>query len=151
MPLTIYPNTDYDSFVSIEDATTTISNYTLSYSSWDELTDADKEVYLRVAFRTIIDGLESIPSEFPTCITQAQSLIAVQDLSVGISTNSTSTTGAVKKEKASVVEIEYYEPIVNSTGKTVVIPKLAIPCLESIGWLGNYSIGGFNQVRLGRS
>lgn len=49
MALTIYPTAGYDSFVSLADANTIVASHTLYNTEWTALTDADKEVYLRIA------------------------------------------------------------------------------------------------------
>ena len=47
--LTIYPNTDYDSFCALADAETILLNNipASQRTSWDALADADKEILLR--------------------------------------------------------------------------------------------------------
>ena len=155
MALTIYDATGYDSFCTIVEADATVAAYTLYNTQWDALTDTQKEIYLRIAFRVIIDGLDE--DDYPTapvddCVKQAQALIAVQDLITGASALAeTGVTGQIKKQQAGVVSVEYFQLDSGSSARTVIIPSLALPCLIDLGWDGSTSVGGFQQTTLGRS
>jgi hypothetical protein len=152
MALVIYDATDYDSFATVAEADTIVATYTLYDTEWSALSTITKEVYLRIAFRVIVDNLVDLPlAPASSCLKQAQALIAVQDLMSGISGSSEVTTGVVKKRKAGILEVEYFEPSSDKSGRTVIIPRLALPCLIELGWDGNISNGGFNQTTLGRS
>ena len=63
MALVLYPNTDWDSYVSIADADALLVKYVLDNAAWTALTDAHKEFYLiqagnLIRFR-ITDPLEA--------------------------------------------------------------------------------------------
>ena len=152
MALTIYDATGYDSFATIAEADSTVANLTLYSTQWSALDDTTKEIYLRIAFRVIIDGLEELPEAPPSdCLKEAQALIAINDVITGLSINEETTTGVIKRQKAGVVEVEYFEPNSDSSGRTVIVPSMALQCLLALGWTGNISEGGFKQTTLGRS
>jgi hypothetical protein len=147
MALIICPDPSCDSFVDLVDAENYISMYTLHSDVWEALSDEDQERYLRIAYRVIVDNA-IIPDPIPTCLAQAQSLIAVNDLVYGISSEQLSTTGATRKEKVGSLEVEYFSPRFEKT--IPLIPPLARDCLESIGWYIN-NLLGLKQLKLGRS
>lgn len=156
MALTIYPTTDYDSFISVADATTTISEMTLHASLWDGITETEREIYLRIACRVIEDGIDQTvnpyPDPMPDCAGEAQALMAVQDLVYGFSASTaTSSVGAIKKQKVSSLEIEYYDSDSDSPKKVSYIPSLAVPCLELLGFDVPPNINGLTQLTLGKS
>jgi hypothetical protein len=144
MALIVYPTEDYDSFVSVADATTIIGNLTLYSSEWGALDLSEQEAYLRIASQVITDGLTTIPADpVPQCLKNSQALIAIHDVVNGISKPLT-IESVVKKQKAGSVEIEYFEP--NSTGTTNNrIPSLAATCLEGLGY--EFPISGFGLKR----
>jgi hypothetical protein len=49
MALTIYPEDNFDSYVSLADADTYAPLYILDTTNWDALSDTQKEFYLRQA------------------------------------------------------------------------------------------------------
>ena len=156
MALVIYPTADYNSFITVVDATTTISEYTLHSTVWTALTSEEKEVYLRIAARNIIDHVDQeltpFPDVMPTCVGQAQALMAVQDVVYGFSAQTTvDETGAIKKEKVASLEIEYYDTKSNSMKTASRVPAMALPCLEDLGYAYSPSISGLTQLTLGRS
>ena len=155
MALIIYPTADYDSFITVADADTVVSTLTLYDAQWSDKTTAEKEVYLRIAFRNIDDhvdqSLTPYPDPMPDCVGEAQALMAVQDVVYGTSTPDTDVNGAIKKQKVASLEIEYYD---TSTGETVsipVVPPMAVPCLETLGYIFTPTVGGLSQTTLGRS
>lgn len=156
MALTIYPATDYDSFVSMADATTAIDTLTLFTTQWAAITELEREIYLRIACRRIEDGIDQTvnpyPDPMPDCAGEAQALMAVQDLVYGFSASTTTgTIGSLKKQKVASLEIEYYDSDTNSPKNVSYIPALAIPCLESLGYDVPANIQGLSQTTLGRS
>jgi hypothetical protein len=156
MALILYPATGADSFISVVDATTVISTLTLHSATWTALTEPDQEVYLRIAYRLIMDGLDTettpLPDPLPVCVGEAQALIAVQDLVYGFSASTTTdANGAIKKQKAGVLEVEYYDTATGTKAYAPRIPMMAKPCLESIGYIVPTDIGRLTQLTLGRS
>jgi hypothetical protein len=154
MALIVYPTDNYDSFVSLEDATTAIGTYSLQSPNWLALSTTDQEIYLRIAFRNIIDNTD--PEVFPigdidSCVATAQSLMASQDVYYGLSIQDGSDkVGAIKKEKALSFETEYYESK-NGRAFTPRVPAIAVACLSSIGYVFPTGIGGLDQITLGKS
>lgn len=156
MALVIYPTADYDSFVSVADATTVIGNLTLYSEQWTALTSTEQEVYLRIACRFIEDGIDTDTYPYPDpmvdCIAESQSLIAIQDVVYGFSASvSNDESGAIKKQKVSSIEIEYYD-IASKTSKFAPrVPEMAMPCLDALGFVAPTNISGLSQLTLGRS
>ena len=62
----------------------------------------------------------------------------------------TTVDGAIKKEKAGVVEIEYYEAD-NDVRTSNRIPELAVKCLADLGYEFSTSGMGFSRATLVRS
>jgi hypothetical protein len=151
MGLIIYPAEGADSFISVDDADTVINDITTQFPQWDAIPINDKEVYLRIAYRYIIDGIDlevdPLTDPIAPCVPEAQAMIASQDLTFGFSSGGTINDAQVKKQKVASLEIEYFE---SSTGgkSAPVVPYLAQPCLKSIGfWLPASGM----QTILGRS
>lgn len=158
MALVLPPDLAYDSFVSLVDAQTYIDALTLDGETWSAETEASRETYLRIATRRIQDGIDPElyvldPTAVPACVAEATSLMAVHDLVNSISSSSTvvSATGAVKKEQVGSIVQEYYDTKSSTDGYTSLIPVLAQPCLESIGYVFPSGISGVRQTTLGRS
>ena len=156
MALVIYPIADYDSFITVDDATITISEYTLHKDVWTNLTIAEQEIYLRIAARNIIDHVDQeltpFPDVMPTCVGQAQALMAVQDVVYGFSAQDTvDESGSIKKEKVASLEIEYYDTKSKTAKRVSVVPDMAMLCLEDIGYILSPYIAGLTQTTLGRS
>ena len=155
MALVIYPTEDYDSFITLVDAVTVAETLTVNASAWTGLTDAEQEIYLRIALRRIEDGVDQdedpYPDPMPTCVGEAQALMAIQDVVYGISANTQAETGSVKKHKVSSLEIEYYDSTLGATRMVSVIPEMARPCLEELGYDVPPTILGLSQSTLGRS
>ena len=156
MALIIYDDADYDSFISVADATTIIGNLTLYATQWGAITEAEQEIYLRIACRRIEDGIDQeaypYPDPMPACAGEAQALMAVQDLVYGISAGTnTNATGSIKKQKVASLEIEYYDTATATTTMVSIIPLMARPCLEALGYDVPPYISGLKQTTLGRS
>lgn len=152
MALIIYPATNADSFISVTDADTVIANYTLQYTAWSALSTSDKEAYLRIAYRFIIDNTDGELYEDPIqdCVPQAQALMAAHDMTLGISTGvSPETKGALRKQKVGDIQQEWYDVDTKLTA-TGRVPPLAATCLEAIGYSYTAS-AGVTQTVLGRS
>lgn len=110
MALTIYPDTNYDSFISLVDANTFLSENSLQYSQWDALDDSTKEIYLRISFGRILGiiDLELIVEQSDIDnLAKANSLMAIHDLVYSISSSINPNVGAIVKEKVGDLEVEY--------------------------------------------
>ena len=155
MAIILPPDVAYDSFVSLVDAQTHIDALTLDGATWSALDSATRETYLRIATRRIEDGIveDLDPTNIAVCLAEATSLIAVHDLVNGISASSTvvSDTGAIKKEQVGSIVQEYYDTKSSTDGYTSLIPTLAMPCLESVGYIFPSGLDGVRQTTLGRS
>ena len=158
MALVLPPDSAYDSFVSLVDASMYIAALTLDGATWDAVPEATRETYLRIATRRIEDGIDQDvypidPNVLPVCLAEATSLMAAHDLVNGISAGSAtaSETGAIKKEQVGSIVQEYYDTksVVNTY--TALVPTLAQPCLESMGYVFPTHLGGLFQLTLGKS
>lgn len=156
MALVIFPTTNYNSFVSVADATDYITQYTLQYDAWNALDLIQQEALLRIAAMDLLNNSDS--ELFPIdpiddCIPMAQALMASQDATFGFSSKDIEkVTGALKREKVSVIEVEYYDTIRgNGSGTAPRIPSMIRPCLEAIGYVFSSGTIGLKQTILGRS
>ena len=154
MSLILYPVTDADSFISVVDATATISKYTLQGAAWTALTDVAKENYLRIAYRDIVDHTDPLtyPTPLPACVPEAQALMASYDLQYGLSDTQTATTGALKKQQVGSIVREFYD--VQGQIKSAVtsrVPSMASSCLADLGYALPTTTSGLKQTTLGRS
>ena len=156
MALIIYPTADYDSFITVADATTAIDSLTLYSTQWAALSATEKEVYLRIAFRDIDDHVDQddypYPDPMTDCVGEAQALMAIQDVVYGFSASvSTAEVGSVKKQKVASLEIEYYDSKSNTMKYAPRVPDMAKPCLETLGYTFTPTYNGLSQSTLGRS
>ena len=159
MALIIYPAVGYDSFVNILEAQSYIDALTLDGPSWASLPVSTQETLLRVATRTIVSGIDQtlhpLPNPAPVCLAEATALIASHDNVNSLTGGSTATTvsGALKSEKVGSLSVSYYDTKTTggTTGRVYVIPKIAMSCLESIGYVFKTTSSQFRQERLGRS
>ncbi len=148
MALTIYPATGWDSFISTADATTVINNLSHHGDQWSALGETDKERYLRIACRYIVNHSvpeEEYPDPMPQCVGEAQALTAANDMANGLSASTgVRQTAQVRREKAGDVEVEYFRGAVYGVP---FVPPMAAPCLETnMGFSVSMS-----QVTLGRA
>jgi hypothetical protein len=60
MALIIYPSSGFDSFVTLADATSNLTNNVIDITAWTALTDAKKEIYLRQATLLIKSKIDPI-------------------------------------------------------------------------------------------
>lgn len=137
MALIVYPTTNYDSFISVSNANTVISNNTLFDTQWTALTDTQKEVYLRIATTRILNIIDTtLLDGTDACLVNSTALMAVRDLVFEISSAINPNTGLVSKEKAGDVEVTYYHGNANrqvNGRNTNPYPNDIIPCLTSYG------------------
>ena len=154
MALIVYPDPNADSFVTVQQADLYISTLTLNGNDWNALDTETKEVYLRIAYRNIIDNTDptTYPDPLPVCVGEAQSLMAVHDLVNGLSEGTvTAEKGAIRSQKVGSIEQSFYDVkgyIENGTVSR--LPEAAKPCLFDLGY--DFStIKGIKQTILGRS
>ena len=108
MALTVYPTDDYDSFSSLADAETIISENIPSaqHASWDDLSDSDKEVLLRQS-TIIIRNKITLPSTLESDLQFA--CVYLANSSVGVGMTDSDGKGDIKiKEITGVVKTEWF-------------------------------------------
>lgn len=137
MSLIIYPTTNYDSFISLTDADTVISENTLFSSNWDLLSDANKEIYLRIATTRLLNVIDtSLLDGTDACLCKSCALMAVRDLVFEISTSVNPNTGLVSSEKVGDLQVTYYHGNSNRqvSGKNMnPFPQEIALCLSNYG------------------
>lgn len=165
MSLIIFPATNSDSFITVADADTIITENVILSADWLALTEATKEVYLRIATSTIhsvvstdstnadgyLDELTYVYAD--SCLHKACALMAVHDLNYGLSSEINPNTGLVSKEKVGDLEVTYFHgnPLSRvSSRKTNPFPPSVINCLNSYG-ADVTSGSSIKQVKLERS
>lgn len=155
MALTLYPIDGYDTFVSLTDATEYISKYTLQIESWSAFDITTKEALLRIAAQRLLSNSDELLfpiNPIPECVPIAQALMASQDGKYGFSSGLIyDGKGTTKREKVSVIEVEYYDTKGNYSTTAPLIPNSVSGCLESIGYYVETKVNGLNQTILGRS
>ena len=152
MALVIYPTDDSDSFVTVADANDYISSLTLNSSDWSLLSDDDKERYLRIAYRDIIDHTDpaTYADPLPECVGESQALMAVHDLVNNLSSGVVSApTGPIRKNKVGSIEQEFFHTN-ERVGDINRVPDGAKACLSELGY-DSTCIIGLTQLTLGRS
>lgn len=151
MALIIYPDPNADSFVTVAQADAYISALTLDSAQWDALSIEDRERYLRIAYRNIIDNTDptTYPDPLPSCVGESQSLMASNDMVNGLSSGANqSTTGSIKRNKVGSIEQEFYDT--NKVSSVNIVPPTAQSCLSDLGYSFT-NINGLTQLTLGRS
>lgn len=100
MALTVYPTETYDSFISLVDALDVITKNSVHLASWTALTDAQQEVYLRIATSKILAVIDlSLLDGTDACLVKSCALMAIRDVVYAISSSVNPNTGLVSKEK----------------------------------------------------
>lgn len=164
MSLTILPTENGDSFISILDADEVISRNSLQYSNWLDLSDLNKEIYLRIATTRILNvvsfdinstsGYLNLAEyiSIDSCLPKAAALMAIHDLAYGLSSEINPNTGLVSKEKVGDIEVNYFHGYIDKQVKgriTNPYPSSVVPCLNSYG--SNISSSSIKQALLVRS
>ena len=148
MSLIVYPDDGYDSYVSLDDANTIISEKSIFNSQWLELTDTEKEVYLRISkdYIDLVIDKTLFTTINTSCLKQVNSMMAIQDVSNKISSEINRNNGLVTKEKVGNIEVTYKQ---NDKFREILTryPKLIRPCLVNLGATFNSN----KQVKLGKS
>jgi len=161
MALTIYPDSGYDSFISISDADTIITENSIQSSSWLSLDDATKEVYLRIAFSNIYDvistdsnsdiGYLDIDTYVSTnsCLPKTNAMMAIHDLSYGLSSEINPNMGTITKEKVGDLEVQYQHDYKERGRVSNRFPNSVKSCLNYYG--ATLQTGCIKQATLIRS
>ncbi len=156
MALVIYPAPLADSFITVADATIVIDKYTVNGAEWAILSVNEQEIYLRIAYRRILDGIDltvdPLPTVIPTCVGDSQALIAIHDIVNNISaTAGAGVTGEIKKQKVASLEVEYFQSDSGFVATEInPIPDMARDCLSDLGYVFASTSNKFKQQRLGR-
>lgn len=107
MALIIYPLDNYDSFSTVADADTIITNNVPDSVAWLALTESKKEVYLRQATETVKGSVLCLPDTLEEDLKKATAYTA--NYSITTPTATDSGKGNVKiKEIVDVVKTEYF-------------------------------------------
>ena len=164
--LTLYPAVGADSFISLADATTIITANSLQSSQWTALTDANKEVYLRIAYTNIVNNISYDTTSLSgyldpltyvaldSCLPKSQAMMAVHDVVYQISSEINPNTGLISKEKVGDLEVTYVHGA-NTSSKQLSsknknpFPSSVVKCLTTYG--ATILSGGFTQSKLERS
>jgi len=166
MALIIYPSDGADSFISLADATTVITENSLQASQWTALTDANKEIYLRIAYTNITNAISydledlngfldplTYDAEY-SCLPKSQAIMAINDIVYQISAEINPSTGLISKEKVGDLEVTYFHGA-NTSSKQLSsknknpFPSSVVKCLTAYG--ATISTSGFTQSKLERS
>ena len=135
MALIVYPTADYDSYVSLVDAETTITSYTTFGTQWLALDDATKEIYLRIATARINDVIDStLLDGTDACLSSSCSLMAINDLVFEISSSINPNDGLITKEKVGDLEVQYQHSYSKRSSRNKnPFPPLVRTCLSGYG------------------
>lgn len=148
MALTVIPDTNADSFISVADATTIITNYSVHSEQWTTLTVNMQEVYLRIATQNILE-LITVPSDYDattSCLPKACAMIAIHDIANNLSKDVNPNLGLVTSEKVGDLQITYKQYSSNKRIRTLY-PREVRKCLTSYG----VEFGSHNTIKLIRS
>lgn len=124
MALIIYPDENYDSFCSVTDADSILTNNMPSSqrTAWEALLEADKEIYLRQA-TILIKQKITLPDTLEDDLKTACAYLA--NYSIGIDmTNSTSDNNIKVDEVVGVVKTEYFSPNKSSNSFPSIVNSL---------------------------
>ena len=136
MALIIYPDIDFDSLVSVVDATEVIVRNSVHSTDWITLSEPMQEVYLRIATQRILSVVEDTIPIDGECLPRSCALMAIHDLMYGLSSEVNPNTGLISKQKVGDLEETYFHgnPLsqVNSRN-TNPFPSSVIKCLNAYG------------------
>lgn len=127
MALIIYPTTDWDSYVSVLNADTMLTNYLFDSTAWLALTSAKKEILLRQASMLIsahITDPEEV--ETPEDIVLATAYLADYGRTTNLLVDSQS--GNIKRLKIEgAIEKEYFAKGSQSNSFPSIVKTLLVP------------------------
>jgi hypothetical protein len=108
MALTIYPTTDWDSYISLADATTLMPKYVLDMTAWNALNDTQKEFYL-VQSSLLIKNKITDPEETSTPLDLQIATVFLANYALGNDLTDNDGKNNVKiKEIVGVIKTEYF-------------------------------------------
>ena len=127
-----YPNNGWDSFCSVADADTIITNYVPDSTSWLALTEPQKEVYLRQATETVKGYVLCLPDTLEDDLKKATAYTA--NYSIDTPTATDSGKGNIKsKEIVDVVKTEWFNPTKANILPDNVLVLLKQYCVTNTG------------------
>ena len=130
MALIEYNNTDWDTFCSLADADTIITNYVPDSAAWLALEEAQKEVYLRQATETVKGSVLCLPDTLEDDLKKATAYTA--NYSIDTPTATDNGKGNVKiKEIVDVVKTEFFYPTKANALPDNVVKLLEQYCIEA--------------------
>jgi len=138
MALVVYPTNGFDSFVSLEEANSIISENVFNTEEWDGLADNKKEVLLRQATDTIRWFVRLKGEEDTYRLKKATALLAEYKLG-----EDKKETNLKREAVAGVYEKEYYE--VSNKNIDNVIPAYVRSLIKDC------SFAVFNTVEVARA
>ena len=156
MSLVVYPLENAESYISVVDADTIITNKSVQSATWLALSEQEKEVYLRISYDFIIATCDStllpdwsIPDDVG-CLAEVNALMASRDLVYSISSSINPNTGLIKRERVDTIEVEYDQSNNNGQGvSTTLYDPSFKTCLVSYGY--SPAVSGVQQMVLGKS
>lgn len=142
MALIIYPTDSWDSFVTIANADTILTNNIPSTQRtlWDALTDTDKEIYLRQATELIRTKI-TLPDELEDDLQKATSYLANYSVGKDMTNDDGSGNVKVKNIAQTTIKKEYFYAGANSNAFPSNVTAL----------LSQYGYGGANTFVLDRA
>ena len=155
MALIIYPTPQSDSLISLAEADVIIANNCVNSAKWVALADPIKEVYLRIAFTTLMSNVVMVGASYDpltSCLPKVNALMAMHDLDYGLSSEINPNTGLISAERVGDIEVKYYHGNSMSRQKNRVTspyPASVVQCVLDNGGVINRS--GINQMKLGHS
>lgn len=124
--MTIYPNANYDTFCSVTDADTILSNYVPKFqrAEWDAITDPlEKEILLRQSTLLIKQKIQELPSTLEIELQQACAFLAND--SIGKNMRDEDGNSNLKRKKIDgVIEKEYFNPSKESNSFSDLVEQL---------------------------
>ena len=146
MALTIYPEDNFDSYVTLADADTYAPLYILDTTNWDALSDTQKEFYLRQATYLIKpkitdpDSLSYSETDYMKNLEIATTLLAEYSINNNVLTDDES--GNLKRKNITgVIDKEWFNPSAPSNAFPAYIATL----------LSDYGFSGSGSLKIERS
>jgi hypothetical protein len=135
MALIIYPLSGFDSFVTLEDTTSNLTNNVIDITAWTALTETVKEIYLRQATLLIKSRIDLDLVVSVDNLELATSLLA--NYAVGVDITDDTNDGNIKiNEITGVIHKEYF-----TKGKASnAMPTNVVSLLSEYGFVGSGSI-----------
>ncbi len=132
-----------DSYITLVEAEAYILDE-INHTSWDALDDITKENYLRIAYDYMQMLGMVLTDPAPDCVMRSQAIMANTDVNAGLSMDTGSSEGEIKRVQADVVSVEYVE---NTSSTASRYEPRVRTCLSSYG----ATFSSQNSIRLSRT